>query len=199
MKLTVKNWKVFQHYMDRRPPWIKLHRTLLEDCDFMSLPDASMALAPCIWLLASEHEDGLIDMTMEQLAFRLHKPVATIEKGIKPLIDKGFLIDASKTLAGCLQGAISETEGERESETKREAEDAGKPSSTTTTDETFWPEITKLYSWVDVERERQKMRAWLMTPKGKGRKLTRRFVVNWLNKCDGKPLETEPNPFEGAI
>jgi len=27
--LRVKNWGKFQHYKDRNPPWIKLHRGLL--------------------------------------------------------------------------------------------------------------------------------------------------------------------------
>lgn len=59
-------------------------------------------------------------------------------------------------------------------------------------DEAFWDEIKSLYTWLDLDRERAKMKAWLLTPRGKGRKLTKRFVINWLNKCD-KPLET-PKP-----
>lgn len=40
------------------------------------------------------------------------------------------------------------------------------------------------YKGIDVDREVSKMEAWLLTPKGKGRKLTKGFVVNWLNKID---------------
>jgi len=68
---------------------------------------------------------------------------------------------------------------------------AGKPSDAAKNDTDFWPEIVRLYSWVNVIQEKNKMQAWLLTPKGRGRKLTRRFVVNWLNKCDGKPLTSE--------
>ena len=40
------------------------------------------------------------------------------------------------------------------------------------------------YKGIDIDREIGKMQAWLETPRGKGRKLTRGFVVNWLNKVD---------------
>jgi len=46
------------------------------------------------------------------------------------------------------------------------------------------------FTWIDVDRELVKMRAWLTTPKGRGRKLTRRFIVAWLSKCDGRQVET---------
>ncbi len=61
MLLQPKNWAVFQHYKDRCPPWIKLHRDLLNDRSYMRLPIASKALAPMLWLLASESKDGVFD------------------------------------------------------------------------------------------------------------------------------------------
>jgi hypothetical protein len=64
LRLTPKNWKSFQHYKDRAPPWIKLHKTLLDDFKFSRLPLASRALAPCIWLLASEYEGGEINASV---------------------------------------------------------------------------------------------------------------------------------------
>jgi hypothetical protein len=33
--LTPKNWKSFQHYKDRAPAWIKLHKALLDDYNFL--------------------------------------------------------------------------------------------------------------------------------------------------------------------
>jgi hypothetical protein len=46
------------------------------------------------------------------------------------------------------------------------------------------------YKGIDIDRELAKMDAWLLTPAGKRRKKTRRFIVNWLNRID-KPLEEE--------
>jgi hypothetical protein len=118
MLLQPKNWAVFQHYKDRCPPWIKLHRDLLNDRVFMCLPLASKALAPLLWLLASESKDGTFDGSLDELVFRLHITPKDYQDGVKPLIDKGFFVVASGVLAECYQVAIPETE--RETETKKE-------------------------------------------------------------------------------
>ncbi|UKM31235.1 putative replication protein O [Cylindrospermopsis phage Cr-LKS3] len=118
MILRPRNWKSFQHYKDRSPPWIKLHRDLLNNFDFARLPLASKALAPLLWLLASESEKGEINLSSEALAFRLHVDSKTLADGLKGLIDMGFFELASDVLAERLQPAIPE----RERETEREAE-----------------------------------------------------------------------------
>lgn len=122
MLLQPKNWAVFQHYKDRCPPWIKLHRDLLNDRVFMCLPLASKALAPLLWLLASESKDGTFDGSLDELVFRLHITPKDYEDGLKPLIHNGFFIVASGVLADSYQVAIPETEreGETEKETKTE-------------------------------------------------------------------------------
>lgn len=118
MKLIPKNWVKFQHYKDRNPPWIKLHRDLLIDKEFMRLPLASKALAPMLWLLASEDINGVFDADIDQLEFRLRLSQKELKDGLKPLIDNGFFLDASTMLAVSLQDAIPETERETEKETK---------------------------------------------------------------------------------
>ena len=119
MLLQPKNWAVFQHYKDRCPPWIKLHRDLLNDRVFMCLPLASKALAPLLWLLASESKDGTFDGSLDELVFRLHITPKDYQDGVKPLIDKGFFVVASGVLADCYQDAIPETETERETKTEK--------------------------------------------------------------------------------
>jgi hypothetical protein len=114
-----KNWSHFQHYKDRCPPWIKLHKELLNDRAFMTLPTASKALAPLLWLLASESKDGTFDASIDELTFRLRMPESDIKTGLKHLIDKGFFVDDSEVLAECYQDAIPETETETETETKK--------------------------------------------------------------------------------
>ena len=57
--IRIKNWEKFQHYKGRNPPWIKLHRQLLQNREWHQLSgDASKLLVEC-WLLASEHEKRL--------------------------------------------------------------------------------------------------------------------------------------------
>lgn len=128
MLLQPKNWGVFQHYKDRCPPWIKLHRDLLNDRVFMCLPLASKALAPLLWLLASESKDGTFDGSLDELVFRLHITPKDYQDGVKPLIDKGFFVVASGVLAECYQDAIPETEGETEIETKKEKKTSNRGS-----------------------------------------------------------------------
>jgi hypothetical protein len=120
MLLQPKNWAVFQHYKDRCPPWIKLHRDLLNDRVYMCLPLASKALAPLLWLLASETKNGQFDGSLDELVFRLHITSKEYDDGLKPLIDKGFFIVVSGALAERKQIAIPETETETEVETKTE-------------------------------------------------------------------------------
>ena len=126
MLLQPKNWAVFQHYKDRCPPWIKLHRDLLNDRSYMRLPIASKALAPMLWLLASESKDGVFDGSLDELVFRLHITEKDYQAGVKPLIDNNFFTVVSGVLAERLQTATPETERETETETKKEKKTLGK-------------------------------------------------------------------------
>lgn len=125
----IKNWGEFQHYKDRSPPWIKLHRGFLDNYEFACLPLASKALAPLLWLLAAESSDGSVRLDPEWLAFRLRWPIADVEVGLKPLCDAGFVEVDSGLLATCSQDACLETEGEAETEGGAETERASAKSA----------------------------------------------------------------------
>lgn len=121
MIIKPKNWTDFQHYKDRCPPWIKLHKSILDNYEFHQMQDASKALAMCLWLIASEHLEGEIDATPAKLSFRLRTSEDKIEKSLKELIDNGFFLvvqDASNTLAERKQDAPLDR-GETEAETKK--------------------------------------------------------------------------------
>ena len=83
------------------------------------MPLASKALAPLMWLLASESKDGTFDGSLDELVFRLHITPKDYQDGVKPLIDKGFFVIASGVLADCKQLAIPERETEKEIETEK--------------------------------------------------------------------------------
>jgi len=119
-----RNWAKFQHYNKRNPPWVKLHRGLLDDFNFHRLPDASRALAPMLWLMASEHISGEIRTETAELAFRFRQDSAWIDAAIKPLIGARFFeeIDiASALLVPAASYATSESESEGETETEGES------------------------------------------------------------------------------
>lgn len=128
MKIVPRNWRDFQHYKDRNPPWIRLHRGLLDNKDFQRLPVASRALAPMLWLLASESVGGVIDADPDELAFRLRSTEKEIAVALRPLLEKGFfepVQDASTTLAPRPQSAVPETEALQSiSDTEAETETA---------------------------------------------------------------------------
>jgi hypothetical protein len=99
--IQAKNWHQFQHYGNRRPPWIKLYRSLLDDYDFHCLPIASKALAPMLWLLASENPDGQISGRTVEVAFRVRMFEDEFLAALNPLVEAGFFEHASGMLASC--------------------------------------------------------------------------------------------------
>jgi hypothetical protein len=153
MILTPKNWKSFQHYKDRSPAWIKLHKGLLDDFDFACLPVASRALAPCLWLLASEYEDGQINMSLDALAFRLRMTRGDLADALNPLIESEFF-DASEPLAESKQDACLEKE-DIEKRKRKEDTRAASPSK----NENFekfkkdYPKRAGNYGWKAAERK----------------------------------------------
>lgn len=111
--MRVKNWRKFQHYKHRDPPWVKLHRGLLNDREWFSLSgDASKMLANC-WLLASERDGDL--PSVDDIAFRLRMPTETVASLISQL-NHWIERDASAMLAGRTQVATTETETETETD-----------------------------------------------------------------------------------
>lgn len=144
MRLVPKNWAVFQHYKDRCPPWIKLHRDLLNDRKFIGLPTASKALAPLLWLLASENKDGVFDASVDELEFRLRMTAKEITTGLEALLHNGFFLDASTMLAPCLRDAIPEAEAEQ-SRDRSETEAKGEQKRATRLN----PESALTQEWID--------------------------------------------------
>lgn len=145
------NWSELQHYKERRPPWIKLHRKLLDDIKWHTLPLASKALAPMLWLLASEHKEGIIMGEEVEIAFRLRISKEELREALKPLLDNEMFKDASIVLAGRLQLAPescseSERETERESEGRRKRV-ASNPKGPLALAETKKPAITSREEW----------------------------------------------------
>ena len=47
------NWARYQHYKDRDPTWLKLHRSLLSDYQWAKLPDVSKGQLMGLWLVAA--------------------------------------------------------------------------------------------------------------------------------------------------
>jgi hypothetical protein len=50
----VKNWEHHQHYKNRNPSWIKLYTSLLDNFEFLSLPETTRLLAFNVLMLAAK-------------------------------------------------------------------------------------------------------------------------------------------------
>lgn len=87
MLLAVKNWKDFQHYGKRNPPWIKLHRAVLDDYAFCALPDTAKAHLMLVWLMASQN-NGRVPYDVPFL----EKKMSVSGLDLDILIEHGFLI-----------------------------------------------------------------------------------------------------------
>lgn len=96
----VHNFEKFQHYSDRRPPWIKLYRDLWDDPRFFDLGEADRYLLIGIFVLASQH-DNKVSANQKWLKAQLLTSRAI---PLQKLVDTGWIEpleqDASKTLGG---------------------------------------------------------------------------------------------------
>ncbi len=117
--MRIKNWSKFQHFKDRKPPWVKLYRDVLDDMEWYELdPLASKVLVMC-WLIASEDDGRLpnsktlafrLRMTEKQTIDCLNKLSHWLEQDDIDLISKQYQSDS--------------LEKEKETETKKEAKSA---------------------------------------------------------------------------
>lgn len=119
MTLRISNWTKFQHYKNRRPPWIKLYCDHLNSPEWFDLTLEQQGLMTNLWMLAAEDPDceGCLP-DLKTLAFRLRMDAQTVASMISEIdsLNQWFDGDASKLLASCYQVAIPETERETEGE-----------------------------------------------------------------------------------
>lgn len=106
-----KNWKKFQHYNNRCPPWIKVHNDLLKDPDWFSLKNSQSAWVLInIWLIASEDVDGKLPDS-RTLAFRLQISEDELNSHLS-VLNQWLVENDSIMLASCKQSGVTETERE---------------------------------------------------------------------------------------
>ena len=117
--MKIKNWSKFQHFKDRKPPWVKLYRDVLDDMEWYELdPLASKVLVMC-WLIASE-DDGCLPNS-KTLAFRLRM---TEKQTIDCLNKLSHWLEQDDINAISEQYQTDSLETEKETETKKETKGA---------------------------------------------------------------------------
>lgn len=204
--LRVKNWTEFQHYKDRNPPWIKLHRALLDDYEFARLQDASKAHLVLIWLFASQRDGSIpADPIFLKKKLGLQK-----EPDLKLFIDHGLLIpeqNASEVLAESKQNAPLEEDidlGDKTTEKSSGAASAAPPDASPVIEKlplksggeyevraSLVAQLEPLYPRVDVPATLKEMRGWLLL--NESRRKTRSGVKSFI----GRWLQTEQEKHGG--
>ncbi len=114
MTYKIKNWSRFQHFKDRRPPWVKLYRDLLDDLDWFELDPLASKTLINLWLIASEY-DGCLP-SLEILAFRLRLKKQELTNILSSLSHWLEQVDINSISEG-YQHDRPETETETETET----------------------------------------------------------------------------------
>lgn len=115
----IKDWHRFQHFRDRKPPWIKLYRDLLDDPEWHELPPAASKALVMLWLIASEDAGKLPEI--RKIAFRLRITAIQVERLLNDLSHWLIQDDNGVISERCHDDAPErETEGETETETERE-------------------------------------------------------------------------------
>jgi hypothetical protein len=205
--IRVKNWRQFQHYSNRVPPWIKLHNSLMEDPEFARLSDAAKFHLIGIWLLASRTENR-VPADAEFIGSRINAETAV---DLQALLAAGFLEkdDASnlhpnennKNTDACkLLDQIREEKNRTEKEQKRGEKPAAPPPAfsgeilriTVKQDQAF----KQAFPQVNLETEYRKMDSWLIAHPERHMKRQGAFAHNWLSRTEP---ETKRAPADDQI
>jgi hypothetical protein len=110
--------------------------------------------------------------TVNYWKYRKRREPSEAINGSPPLLSVSSLPNKTEKIAG--------------STSSSPANGTPKQRTTVMADEEFIAMLKKnpAYAGIDINREIGKIQAWLLTPKGRGKQLTRQRVVNWLNRID---------------
>jgi len=112
-EFRVKGWDKFQHFKDRRPPWIKLYRDILDDIEWHELDPAAAKSLVMIWLIASENDGAL--PSVRKLSFRLRQSETEVSSTLTKLSHWLEQVDIN-VISERYQDDLPETETETETE-----------------------------------------------------------------------------------
>lgn len=124
--LRLTKWREYQHYSDRSPPWIKLHRDLLSSRTWVSSSTESRVLAVASMMLASCTDNKI---PLDAVYFR-RVAYLDFDPDFGQLLDLAFLeiVDENgELLADCSRDAskVEQMLAQRRGEERRAEENVG--------------------------------------------------------------------------
>jgi len=186
MSYKIKNWHQFQHFKDRKPPWIKLYRDLLDDVHWHDLDPKAAKNLVMIWLIASEYDGELPDM--KTLAFRLR----VLENEAKSIVSKlsHWLVQTDISVIS-ERYQVDSLEIETEKETEREVEGKRETKRATRLLDTWHPRAEDGLDNLELAKFRD---YWRAVPGQKGTKLDWDATWrNWLRTAGKLPTNAKPS------
>ncbi len=122
--LNVRNWDKWQSYRKDRgqPPWIKVHRCVMRNPEWVSLSDSERGQLVLIWLLAAD-KNGLVPSSpsvIQRLCFMTKPPNINKFVELDFLTPGGCRDDAKMTPSGCRDDAPDKIRVEERREDKKE-------------------------------------------------------------------------------
>lgn len=115
-RYRVRNWPQLQHFRERRPIWVKLYRSLLDDIEWHRLDGESAKVLVMLWLLASEDKEksGMLP-ALDSIAFRLRIQESKLNQIVAKLGNWLEQVDIKSASSGYQIDALeTETETEKE-------------------------------------------------------------------------------------
>ena len=230
MRLTVTNWERWQSYRADRgqPPWIKLHRTVMRNPEWLALTDEQRGHLVQIWLIAADKHGVIIAPDVAQF---VQKACGCANPpDLKSLETLRFIsVDANVTPELRQPDAnltptrrqLDAPEESREEETRVE-ESRGEENRGEEPHQNSAPpaaldftvkggrqwvltneqvnEWELLYPGLDVMEECRKAFAWIRADdkRQKTEGGMKRFLVGWLNRCQPTEPPRPPGPTVGS-
>lgn len=189
MSYKVKDWNKFQHFKDRKPPWIKLYRDILDDMEWHELDPVAAKALVAIWLIASENDGKLPEV--KKLAFRLR----VSEKQAISIVSQlsHWLLQDDITMIS--DGYQSDSlEKERETEIEKETEREFRPRATRIAND-WKPSIEEQdfarQLGIDPDLEADRFRDYWTAQAGQ-RATKANWTATWRNWCrNAKPAQPQ--------
>jgi hypothetical protein len=197
--MKIKNWSKFQHFKDRKPPWVKLYRELLDDIEWHLLDPKAAKVLTMLWLIASEYDGELPDT--KTLAFRLRLS----EKETKDAVSKlsHWLIQNDiNMISSQYQSDSLETETERETEKETEVEGTTSTKSQSTRLSPDWQLPDHWAIWAKEHRPELNVNEiadgfkdyWIAQAGTKGRKVD--WFATWRNWIRTQKVSKQDKAYE---
>lgn len=112
MTLHIRNWNRWQSYRKGRgqPPWIKLHRRVMRNPDWVELSDAQRGQLVAMWLLAADRAGEIPEdpAVIRKLCYLDNEP------DLNAFIEKGWIERGADSKSKRRQGDASLSPGRRQ-------------------------------------------------------------------------------------